>query len=115
MLSITWERILRVLEWLVFLFLCGVSIIFIKEIIIKFYSEDSSFIISEEYPTEHPTITICNLFKQNIDYKHGQDYEIIDSSRNDTIILGTYTLLGVKIRNLKVDFKTEGTWRRVAQ
>ena len=94
MLSITWERILRVLEWLVFLFLCGVSIIFIKEIIIKFYSEDSSFIISEEYPTEHPTITICNLFKQNedigmnIDYKHGQDYEIIDSSLNDTIILG---------------------------
>ena len=26
-----------------------------------------------------------------------------------------YSTLGVKIRNLKVDFKTGGTWRRVGQ
>ena len=94
MLSITCERILRALEWLLFLALCGVSIIFIKEIILKFYSEDSSFKISEEYSIEHPTIAICNLFKKDevngtsIDYRLGIDYEVIDSSLNDTIILG---------------------------
>ena len=94
MLSITCERILRALEWLLFLALCGVSIIFIKEIILKFYSEDSSFKISEEYSIEHPTIAICNLFNKDeengasTDYRLGIDYEVIDSSVNDTIILG---------------------------
>ena len=96
MLSITCERILRALEWLLFLALCGVSIIFIKEIILKFYSEDSSFKISEEYSIEHPTIAICNLFNKDeengtsTDYRLGIDYEVIDSSVNDTIILGMY-------------------------
>ena len=100
MLSITCERILRALEWLLFLALCGVSIIFIKEIILKFYSEDSSFKISEEYTIEHPTLTICNLFKKyeendtTIDYRLGVDYEVFDSSLNDTINLGMYKAVG---------------------
>ena len=100
MLSITCERILKALEWFFTLVLCGVSIIFIKEIVLKFYSEDSSFKISEQYTIEHPTITICNLHKDkieengtNIDYRLGVDYEVIDSSLNDTIILGMYILL----------------------
>ena len=98
MLSITCERILKALEWFFTLVLCGVSIIFIKEIVLKFYSEDSSFKISEQYTIEHPTITICNLYKEkneenrtSIDYRLGVDYEVIDSSLNDTIILGMYT------------------------
>ena len=96
MLSITFERILQAIEWLLFLALGGVSIIFIKEIISKFYSEDSSFKIYEEYTIEHPTITVCNLFKENeengtiIDYRLGIDYEVTDSSKNDPIILGMY-------------------------
>ena len=95
MLSITCERILQALEWFFTLCLCGVSIVFIKEIVLKFYSEDSSFKISEEYTIEHPTITICNLYKEkengtSIDYRLGVDYEVIDSSLNDTIILGMY-------------------------
>ena len=100
MLSITRERILQALEWFLTLALCGVSIIFIKEIVLKFYSEDSSFKISEEYTIEHPTITICNLYKEkneengtSIDYRLGVDYEVIDSSLNDTIILGMYVLV----------------------
>ena len=94
MLSITFERILQAIEWLLFLALGGVSIIFIKEIISKFYSEDSSFKIYEEYTIEHPTITVCNLFKEEnetiIDYRLGIDYEVTDSSKNDPIILGMY-------------------------
>ena len=32
------------------------------------------------------------------------------------LLLGTYiSLLDVKVRNMKVDFNTEGTWRRVRQ
>ena len=95
MSSITSERMLKAFEWLLFLLLSGISIIFIKDCIVKFYSEDSSFKIYEEYTIEHPTITVCNLFKEEngtiIDYRLGIDYEVTDSSKNDPIILGMYT------------------------
>ena len=93
--SITSERILKASEWLLFFALSGISIIFIKDCILKYYSEDSSFKIYEEYTIEHPTITVCNLFKEEngtiIDYRLGIDYEVTDSSKNDPIILGMYT------------------------
>ena len=94
MSSITSERMLKAFEWLLFLLLSGISIIFIKDCIVKFYSEDSSFKISEDYTIEHPTITVCNMFNKPdenetfIDYKLGVDYEVNDSSLKDTIILG---------------------------
>ena len=94
MLSITLERLLKSSEWVLFFTLSGISIIFIKDCIVKFYSEDSSFKISEDYSIEHPTITVCNLFNKSeenetfIDYRLGVDYEVNDSSLKDTIILG---------------------------
>ena len=101
MSSITSERMLKAFEWLLFLLLSGISIIFIKDCIVKFYSEDSSFKISEDYTIEHPTITVCNLFnkpKENetfIDYKLGVDYEVNDSSLKDSIILGIVLLIEI--------------------
>ena len=94
MSSITSERMLKAFELLLFFVFCGISIIFIKDCIVKFYSEDSSFKISEDYSIEHPTITVCNLFNKSeenetfIDYRLGVDYEVNDSSLKDTIILG---------------------------
>ena len=75
MSSITSERMLKAFEWLLFLALSGISLIFIKDCIVKFYSEDSTFKISEDYSIEHPTITVCILFNKQeenetfIDYK----------------------------------------------
>ena len=93
--SITSERILKASEWLLFFALSGISIIFIKDCILKYYSEDSSFKISEENTIKHPTIIVCNMFKEIkdtetfIDYRLGVDYEVTDSSqKKDTIVLG---------------------------
>ena len=93
--SITSERILKASEWLSFFALSGISIIFIKDCILKYYSEDSSFKISEENTIKHPTIIVCNMFKEIkdtetfIDYRLGVDYEVTDSSqKKDTIVLG---------------------------
>ena len=95
MLSITLERLLKSSEWFLFFTLSGISIIFIKDCILKFYSEDSSFKISEENTIKHPTIIVCNMFKEIkdtetfIDYRLGVDYEVNDSSqKKDTIVLG---------------------------
>ena len=94
MSSITSERMLKAFELLLFFVFCGISIIFIKDCIVKFYSEDSSFKISEENTIKHPTIIVCNMFKEIkdtetfIDYRLGVDYEVNDSSLKDTIILG---------------------------
>ena len=76
-------------------------VIFIKDCIVKFYSEDSSFKISEDYSIEHPTITVCNLFNKSeenetfIDYRLGVDYEVNDSSLKDSIILGIVLLIEI--------------------
>ena len=99
MSSITSERMLKAFEWLLFLLLSGISIIFIKDCIVKFYSEDSSFKISEDYTIEHPTITVCNMFNKPdenetfIDYKLGVDYEVNDSSLKDTIMAKVHSFV----------------------
>ena len=54
------DNFLRVLEWSFFIALSGLSTIFVKDVVDKYLSEDTSFKQYEEPIFEHPTIVVCN-------------------------------------------------------
>ena len=66
------DKLLRILYWILFIGLCGLSAQFTWEVFEKFSSEDTSFKVREEPIYEHPTVTIC--FSEN--YEYGKDFNI---------------------------------------
>ena len=73
------------LEWFLFLGLCTVSAYFMREVLDKFISRDTSFKVYEEFIDEIPTMVLClselssPLPLQNEDsfeYKYGNDFNI---------------------------------------
>ena len=51
--------IITVIHWGLFLGLCTISILFMREVYEKFQSKDSSFTQYEEPITQHPTTVMC--------------------------------------------------------
>ena len=73
------------LEWFLFLGLCILSAYFMREVLDKFISGDTSFKVYEEFIDEIPTMVLCTseisppLPLQNEDsfeYKYGKDFNI---------------------------------------
>ena len=53
------SNIFEIFDWLLFILLCGVALIFVKQVILQFYSNDTSFKHYSERISNYPTITIC--------------------------------------------------------
>ena len=74
------EQFFKILEWVIFLGMCGISLFFMiwGDILTKFFSEDTSFKVYKEPIVERPSITLC--FKNSnflpSDYKIHEDFEI---------------------------------------
>ena len=73
------------IEWTLFFGLCGLSAVFMKEVLEKFYTEKTSFTKSEEPITEFPTISLCfsksytmknGATGYNRTYEYGPDFKI---------------------------------------
>ena len=58
-IPITKYRLLKAVEWNLYFCLCFISVLFMKEVLEKYCSKDSSFKQYNKPITEHPTITIC--------------------------------------------------------
>ena len=81
------SKILKVIDWCLFLGLCALAALVMYEVLDKFYAEDTSFKIYEESIVKRPTILIC--FAKSNEFQYGKDFNI------------TYGLTG------KVTFETE--------
>ena len=68
----------KVIEWTLFLGLCGISAIFMWGVLEKFFSGKTSFTQVEEPIKELPTITLCLSMpdSRKIEYQYGKDFEI---------------------------------------
>ena len=71
----TEDKLLKIIYWISFFGLCGLSMHFTWEVFEKFSSKDTSFKVSKEHIQEHPTITIC--LTEN--YEYGKDFNISHS------------------------------------
>ena len=68
MLNKNQDRFCKILEGVVFLCLCYISVVYVKDVLEKFKSNDSSFKHYRQPNTEEPTVTIC-LPNYNYDYE----------------------------------------------
>ena len=75
-------KVFKTIEWTLFAAFCIFSIIFIREVLEKFYSRDTSFKHYNIPVFEHPTITIClsqyfeNGTKYQLKFNYGLDFRI---------------------------------------
>ena len=79
--KVTHENLLNVLEWLLFITLCVIAFLFMKEVLIQFNSGDTSFKQYESTISESPTITLClnDKFLSNhswSEHTYGIDFNI---------------------------------------
>ena len=66
------------IEWILYFCLCGLSAVFMNEVLDKFFSGKTSFSTSEETIKELPTIVLC-FSKPNSrkpQYEYGSDFQI---------------------------------------
>ena len=72
-------NIFKILEWIFYIGLCIISLIFMSETWIKFNTKMSSFAQSEVPITKHPTIVIC--FLPGKDFNYGKEFTIISQKQ----------------------------------
>ena len=53
------KNIIKIIEWIIFIGLCILSVFLTHEVLVQFLLKRTSFKIYEEKITDHPTITIC--------------------------------------------------------
>ena len=77
MLNIIPNRVFKTVEWTLFFGLCLISFLFMREVLEKYLSKDTSFKQYEEPISEHPTITIClNAYTSKKKMYFGKDFNI---------------------------------------
>ena len=74
MYTISQEKIIKALEWALYLLLCLISIILAWKVLDQYSSEVSSFTRSERQIKSDPTMVICFEERQNLSY--GVDFNI---------------------------------------
>ena len=69
----------KIIECTLFLFLCGLSVVFINGVLNKFISRKTSFTQSEAPITELPTVVVCftNPNSKKTYYEYGTDFDIV--------------------------------------
>ena len=83
---------LKIIEWILFFGLCGLSAVFLWGVLDKFNSRKTSFTQSEEPIQDLPTIAICfsKPDSRKTEYKYEQDFKI-----EYKILLGNQSLYGI--------------------
>ena len=92
----------KVLEWIIFIALCFVSIYLSRVVLNQFISERTSMAQSEEHIKELPTITFCfhkpelgkTSYEYGFDFKIKHILKIGDDAESAILIEGNSTLLG---------------------
>ena len=66
------------IEWILYFCLCGLSAVFMNEVLDKFFSGKTSFTQSEETLMELPTIVLCfsKTNSRKPQYEYGSDFQI---------------------------------------
>ena len=72
--TISQEKMIKALEWTLYLLLCLISIILAWKVFDQYSSEASSFTRSDRRIKSDPTIVICFEERQNLSY--GVDFNI---------------------------------------
>ena len=73
------KNIIKVIEWLIFIGLCILSVFLTHEVLVQFLLKRTSFKMYEEKITDHPTITICYSRDQKEyfpNYRYGSNFGI---------------------------------------
>ena len=76
------EKVFNTIEWITYISLSLLSIIFSWQVIEQFNSKDSSFKVHYEKITNHPTITFCfqrympNGTTYTTELRYGQDFKV---------------------------------------
>ena len=78
MSNIPQTKFFKIIEWILYLGLCGISAFFLEEVLVKFFAGKTSFTQSEKPISELPTITLCfsKPDSRKIEYEHGIDFKI---------------------------------------
>ena len=68
----------KILEWSLFLGLCGISAIFMQGVLNKYFSGKTSIAQSESTITELPTVVLCFTIpnSRTTDFEYGSDFKI---------------------------------------
>ena len=68
----------KVIEWCLFFGLCGLSAVFMRGVLNKFFSGKTSFTQSEDHIKELPTVTLCFSMPNTrmTEYEYGSDFKI---------------------------------------
>ena len=88
--KVTQENLLNVFEWILFITLCIIALLFMKEVLIQFNSGDTSFKQYESTISESPAITLClNKFWSDYSWEHtyGLDFNISYHIDDDFVLL----------------------------
>ena len=75
----THEKYFTALEWILFICLCGLSIIFMDDVWAKFIESKSGFAESEQLIKELPEFTLCFTKPElpRTNYEYGKDFKIL--------------------------------------
>ena len=72
--------IFKIIEWILFIFLCGISVYFMLGVLNAYFSKQTSFSLSNEPITKLPTILLCfssnGKFDGDVNYEYGSEFKI---------------------------------------
>ena len=110
MLGSTHVNYLKVLEWIIVIVLCFVSVYFSRVVLHKFISERTSMAQSKEHIKELPMITFCfykpdlpiSLYEYSLDFKIEHLLKMADEKSSTFLVEGNTALLGGTVRLNKI-------------
>ena len=72
-------KYIRVIEWILYFCLCGISVFFMYGVLDKFFSGKTSFAYYDESVKELPTIIFCfsKSDSTKTEYEYGSDFKIL--------------------------------------
>ena len=80
------KNIIKVIEWLIFIGLCILSVFLTHEVFTQFLLKRTSFKMYEEKITNHPTITICYSGDQKEyfpNYRFGSNFDVDSKTKEE--------------------------------
>ena len=78
-MSYAQDKICNIIEWLLYIILCCISVIFMLNVIQNYSEQNTSFSVYHKPRTKLPTLTFCFYHydsETHIDYAYGLDFVI---------------------------------------
>ena len=112
--------ILKIIEWILFLGLCGVSAMLTKDVLEKFMDDKSSFSVEMQQINVQPTLTICfdsciHMLEYGIDFKLMYERDgntAIEMKENDNTFLDGENIKLVRLANAYKISSSNYTFRK---